>query len=101
MVEDDAYGFYLLATRGRCLEPLFFLSKMGARGGARHAISNPGAIIPSSGKMGQMGARVPLIGDQDAEVYQALIRWMRANQLVGSKVHYTKSYHNKFSEIEE
>jgi len=47
------------------------------------------------------GARVPLIGDQDAEVYQALIRWMRANQLVGSKVHYTKSYHNKFSEIEE
>ena len=47
------------------------------------------------------GARVPLIGDQDAEVYQALIRWMRANQLVGSKVHYTKSYHNKFSAIEE
>ena len=47
------------------------------------------------------GKRVPLIGDQDAVLYQTLIRWMRKNQLVGSKVHYQSAYHNKFSLIEE
>ena len=47
------------------------------------------------------GPRIPLIGDQDAQVYQTLIRWMRKNQLVGDVVHYAKSYHNKFNLAEE
>jgi putative hydroxymethylpyrimidine transport system substrate-binding protein len=47
------------------------------------------------------GKRVPLIGDQDVVLYQTLIRWMRKNQLVGSKVHYQSAFHNKFSLIEE
>ena len=47
------------------------------------------------------GSRVALIGDQDVNVYLTLIRWMRDNKLVGSVVHYSTAYHNKFSLIEE
>ena len=43
------------------------------------------------------GSRTPLYGDQDANIYQALIRWMRKHQLVGSKVHYADAYLNKFN----
>lgn len=47
------------------------------------------------------GSRVPIVGEQDAQIYQTLIRWMRKNQLVGSVVHYSTSFHNKFSLAEE
>jgi len=43
------------------------------------------------------GSRTPLYGDQDAEMYQVLIRWMRKHQLVGSTVNYADSYLNKFN----
>jgi putative hydroxymethylpyrimidine transport system substrate-binding protein len=47
------------------------------------------------------GSRDPLVGEQDAQIYQTLIRWMRKNQLVGSVVHYQSAFHNKFSLAEE
>ena len=43
------------------------------------------------------GARIPLYGDQDANIYQVLIRWMRKHQLVGSTVNYADAYLNKFN----
>lgn len=47
------------------------------------------------------GSRIALVGDQDVNVYLLLIRWMRDNKLVGSKVHYSTAFHNKFNIVEE